>query len=452
MDLHINNNGIIGGYYPVSILNTRDTAKVYDNYIEFDYSSLPYGITPLGIYAGNSRRVRIEENDVYYTGSIGWKPMGIYTDLCPAAYIECNRLYSQYDGIVCVGNMPNSTLKLNLMYGCNYGMYMNSATIGDQLSDSTQTDNRWVNIGTYKMSGSLNSATDWWYTTNASNEYSPIPYNTFSLYFLTTHTTNILPSSCGGGATTSTGGGSSLSSILNSTTTYDDNISENQYYEQVYKYDLYQENTSSLSSANSISFSGYQNIVQSNIDEFYNLQKEIADGNYQAAISTANGISASNTIEKTLLEVLKIQIAQGKDKRSYHSSTEYQQLMDIADESTLLTGYAVFEACGMLGIHPAVEYHMEGKTRSSKVEEDNNIAYVYPNPTNNNISIAISCKSSSEISIFDINGKLMLRKKMPSGIFIENIVLDNFSEGCYLIFIFDEQRNCIMRDKLLIVR
>jgi hypothetical protein len=50
-----------------------------------------------------------------------------------------------------------------------------------------------------------------------------------------------------------------------------------------------------------------------------------------------------------MMEKLDIQIAQGKDKRNYLSSTEYQQLMDIADESTLLTGYAVFEACGMLG-------------------------------------------------------------------------------------------------------
>jgi hypothetical protein len=38
-------------------------------------------------------------------------------------------------------------------------------------------------------------------------------------------------------------------------------------------------------------------------------------------------------------------------------------LMDVADESTLETGYAVFEACGMLGIHPVIERNVDFKRR-----------------------------------------------------------------------------------------
>ncbi len=56
-----------------------------------------------------------------------------------------------------------------------------------------------------------------------------------------------------------------------------------------------------------------------------------------------------------MMEISNIQIAQGKDKRDYLTSNEYLQLMSIANESTLLTGYAVFEACGMLGIHPTLK-------------------------------------------------------------------------------------------------
>jgi hypothetical protein len=449
--LDINNNGIVGGYYPVSVLNTRDTAKVYDNYIEFDYSSVPGGYTPKGIYGGNSGRIRIEENNVYYTGSSGWKPMGIYTDLCPAAYIECNRLYSQYDGIVCVGNMPNSTLKLNLMYGCNYGMYMNSATIGDQLSDSTQTDNRWVNIGTYRMSGTLNAPTNWWYYN--SSDYIPSPYNP-SLVALTPISTSILPGSCGGGTTTSMGGGSSLISMLNSTTTYTDNVSENQYYEKVYKYDVYKENTSSLSSASSVSFSEYQNIVQSNIDEFYSLQKEITDGDYQAASSTANGISASNVIEKDLLEVLKIQIAQGKDKRVYYTNTEYQQLINIANKNTLLTGYAVFEACGMLGIHPIIEYHMEVKTRSSQIENRENSAYVYPNPATNSISVTYSFEddASGIIHIYSIEGKFIASETLEADEIVKQINSSNFDNGMYFYTVYTTDGKFVNTGKFIILR
>jgi PKD domain/Right handed beta helix region/Secretion system C-terminal sorting domain len=447
--LRVWDNEIEGGYYPISFLNTR-RANVQDNFIEFDYSSVPAGYTPpMGIYAGNSRYAIIMGNDVYYTGSSGWKPMGIYADLSPDAYIECNRLYTQYDGIVCVGNMPNSTLKLNLMNGCTYGMYMNSATIGDQLSDSTQTDNRWVNSGTYKMSGTFNVPTNWWYTTNVSSEYSPLPTLTYNLF---AQSTSIAPSSCsGGGATSSMGGGDTESKLLESFI-YVNNTSENQYYEKVYKYGLIKDNTAVLFGASANTLSLYSNIQQSNIDEFFSLNNLIANENYLSAAVSSQSISASNNIEKSLLKVYDVQIAQGKDKRNYLSNTEYLQFMDIADESTLETGYAVFEACGMLGIHPVIEYHMEAKTRSAEVKDDENVASVYPNPTNNNISVSINCKITSELSIFDINGRLMLRKVMPSGMYIDNIVLDNFAEGCYLIFIFDEQKNCIMRDKLLIVK
>ena len=126
--------------------------------------------------------------------------------------------------------------------------------------------------------------------------------------------------------------------------------------------------------------------------------------------------------------------------------------MDIADESTLLTGYAVFEACGMLGIHPVVEYHSGVKTRSSQIEDKENTAYVYPNPANNNISVDINCNSNALLRIFDINGRLMLEQKMPSGTYIKQINLNDLAEGCYLIFIFDGNKDCIMRDKLLIVK
>jgi PKD repeat protein len=454
MDLHINNNGIIGGYYPVSILNTRDTAKVYDNYIEFDYSSLPYGITPLGIYAGNSRRVRIEENDVYYTGSIGWKPMGIYTDLCPAAYIECNRLYSQYDGIVCVGNMPNSTLKLNLMYGCNYGMYMNSATIGDQLSDSTQTDNRWVNIGTYKMSGSLNAYTRWWYTTNASSEYSPIPYNTGTLWNLQALTTNILPSSCsGGGAATSMGGGSFIS-VISKDYIYTDNVTENEYYEDTYKYDLIKDNYSLISPSNNAITSYYNSLLNTNIDKFSQVKSFISNKQYANATTILNSINATNSIEKSMIEVYEIQIAQEKASRTDFTNSEYNRLLDVSVLSTLENGYGVFEACGMLGIHPIIERNFEVKTRSSIVEDKESSAFVYPNPTSNTATVKYQFEEGQggELLLYSIEGKLVKKYVLDANESERSINISNLDEGIYLYSIYSTKGNLVNQGKLVVLR
>jgi Secretion system C-terminal sorting domain/PKD domain len=448
------NNEIEGGYYPISFLNTR-RANVQDNYIEFDYDSVPTGYTPMGIYAGNSRYATIMGNDVYYTGSSGWKPMGIYTDLCPSAHIECNSLYSQYDGIVCVGNMPSSTLKLNLMNGCTYGMYMNSATIGDQLSDSTQTDNRWVSTGTYKMSGGFNSLTNWWYTTNASSEYNPNPYSP-SFLNINDLPLTALPGSCSGGAATSMGGGS-VSSIISKDYVYTDNVAENEYYEDTYKYDLIKDNYSLISTSNNAITSYYNSLLNTNIDKFSQVKLLISNKQYANATTILNSINATNSIEKSMIDVCEIQIAQEKAGRLDFTNTEYNSLLNVSALSTLENGYGVFEACGMLGIHPYIELNVDPKTKSMMQDSKQESAFVYPNPATNTATVKYQFEEGQEgqggeLMLYSIEGKLVMKYILYANESERSINISNLDEGIYLYSIYSSRGNLVNQGKLVILR
>jgi hypothetical protein len=154
------------------------------------------------------------------------------------------------------------------------------------------------------------------------------------------------------------------------------------------------------------------------------------------------------------MEKLEIQIAQGKDKRVYYTNTEYQQLMNIANESTLLTGYAVFEACGMLGIHPIIERNIEVKTRSSIVEDKESSAFVYPNPTSNTATVKYQFEEGQggELMLYSIEGKLLMRYSLLANEKEKSINISNLDEGIYLYSIYSTKGNLVNQGKLVVLR
>jgi hypothetical protein len=154
------------------------------------------------------------------------------------------------------------------------------------------------------------------------------------------------------------------------------------------------------------------------------------------------------------MEITNIQIAQGIDKRDYLTSNDYLQLMSIANESTLLTGYAVFEACGMLGIHPVIEYHMEAKTRSSQVEDKDNTAYVYPNPASNSVSVSYSFGDNigGYIQIYSVEGKLLLSELLSANSMIKEINTIDFDNGIYFYSVHTSKGEFVDNGKIIILK
>jgi len=336
-----------------------------------------------------------------------------------------------------------------LMNGCTYGMYMSSATIGHQLSDSTQTDNRWVNISSYRISGTLNAPTNWWYY-NGSNDYSPIPNNAVSI---TEIGVSSPPASCGGGASSSMGGGS-ISNNISANYTYTDNVAENEYYEDSYKFDLIKDNYSLMSTSNNAITSYYNSLLNTNIDEFSQVKSFISNEQYANATIMLNSIYATNSIEKSMIEVYEIQIAQEKAERMYLINSEYDALLDISVLNTLEYGYGVFEACGMLGIHPFIERNVDQKTKSMMQDNTQESAFVYPNPASNTATVKYQFEDGQggELMLYSIEGKLVMNYTLYANINERSINVSKFDKGIYLYSIYSSRGNLVNQGKLVILR
>jgi hypothetical protein len=155
-----------------------------------------------------------------------------------------------------------------------------------------------------------------------------------------------------------------------------------------------------------------------------------------------------------MMEITNIQIAQGIDKRDYLTSNEYLQLMGIANESTLLSGYAVFEACGMLGIHPIIERNFEVKTRSSIVKDNKNTVSVYPNPATNSVSVSYSFEDniSGYIQIYSVEGKLLLSELLSANSMIKEINTIDFDNGIYFYSVYTSKGEFVDNGKIIILK
>jgi Secretion system C-terminal sorting domain len=129
-------------------------------------------------------------------------------------------------------------------------------------------------------------------------------------------------------------------------------------------------------------------------------------------------------------------------------------LMDIAVENTLLTGYAVFEACGMLGIHPVIERNIDLKTRSAEVDDRKSTVRVYPNPASNSTTVAYRFVDNigGGIMLYSLEGKFLLKEVLPAN---ENVVVINtskFDNGIYFYSVYSKTGELVENGKLIILR
>lgn len=84
---------------------------------------------------------------------------------------------------------------------------------------------------------------------------------------------------------------------------------------------------------------------------------------------------------------------------------------------------------------------------ATKSYEFENFA-LYPNPNSGNFTVQFDSKSNNKINIkvHDISGRLIFDKQFPnSGIFNQNLQLDNPKSGIYLVSISDGEKNIVKR-------
>jgi hypothetical protein len=155
-----------------------------------------------------------------------------------------------------------------------------------------------------------------------------------------------------------------------------------------------------------------------------------------------------------MMEKLEIQIAQEKAGKLDLTNTEYNCLLNVSALSTLEYGYGVFEACGMLGIHPIIERNIEVKTRSSIVEDKESSAFVYPNPTSNTATVKYLFEEGQggELLLYSIEGKLVKKYVLYANESERSINISNLDEGIYLYSIYSTKGNLVNQGKLVVLR
>ncbi len=126
-----------------------------------------------------------------------------------------------------------------------------------------------------------------------------------------------------------------------------------------------------------------------------------------------NHITVEQIHEQNLLEVQKIQVAQllAEDKQLEEKSIYI--LESVANQCDAVGGEAVQTARAMLTWHNADKYSFERETSCNeeilfKTKRSNyESVKIYPNPTDGNIILEKKTNDIAELSIFDMNGRLV---------------------------------------------
>lgn len=72
------------------------------------------------------------------------------------------------------------------------------------------------------------------------------------------------------------------------------------------------------------------------------------------------------------------------------------------------------------------------KSSANELNKTND-CFVFPNPTNGNLTINSVKKTIKSIEIVDINGKIVIQKSAPDEIFVKNINIGHMNNGMYFI-------------------
>jgi len=377
-----NIQGVQGSQTQIALISNN---YVYINNPDFN---LPY--TSNGILVENSPYAFIQVNSVSKSsGSISdstsaKKLNGIYVQLSPNSDICQNSLLRMGCGLRFFGTMPNTKLKRNAMsINYYYGIRLDNANIGRQGDTTYAWRNSWVTTSSnYRVQGTPSVLTKWNYDglLNPNNPYCPVPnsvspFNYLQLLnktsFITTCAIPVqLPLSM------------QYNPIVNNNYDYILTPDENRYWDKQYFYNDMQSSPSLLSSlalSNTNYQSFYYTIDNSNIGEFARVNALMNTEDYVNAEIRNAAISPTNDIEKNRQIVNRIYLDTWAKHRFEFTNDERTTLENIALQSPLLEGNAVYSARVMLGITVQSTSTVK-RMNQNTTNAINSVGSIYPNP------------------------------------------------------------------------
>jgi len=182
----------------------------------------------------------------------------------------------------------------------------------------------------------------------------------------------------------------------------------------------------------------FDSIKEANIGEFMQVYDLIEEGSYEEATALNNSIVPEQDVFLNLKTVLGIYLATWCNEKYTFSTSEYETLFAIANQTPYEGGDAVYTARIMIGFEPdehGVAYRLH---KYDKVEEKEELI-LYPNPASNEVTIEFTNDAFENVNallqVYSITGKLIYQTSFNTNNSFKVLSVDMLKNGVYIYHI-----------------
>jgi hypothetical protein len=412
--------------------------------------------------------------------------LGIRVATCQGAQIVDNYVFGFGQSITTYGNLTGTQFSCNELKMYKYGFYWSAFTsLSNQgIFNVRNTHNEWAShpaiVDNLKLDSIVSNSNImnggdvyWYYNSNFGLSWIPnaVPINN-SLHHIIPTINNSATHLCAGGSGsgtpggggTGTGGGSSMNSVLYlydnledpelrdwlfedilQGQEYVDLQNEYRAYDAEFLYNMLKEDTSMMflggdRDADYQSF--FDSIKETELGKFEQVYRLIQDGSFDEAQIMNESLVPGLDIFVNLKTVLAIYLDSWCKERYELTTTEYQTLYEIANQTPYAAGDAVYTARIMIGYEPD-EHEVAYRVHKPNSTTDKEQVKLYPNPASESVTIEFENvdfkQVNAELNVYSITGKLiesyhfqtsnsykvLSTERLQNGIYLYHIRLDN---------------------------
>jgi hypothetical protein len=441
-------------------------AEINNNGINLaNYSSRP---NFFGIQLISSNLIQIKENAISKQGADPYRsrPFGISIETSDDLTLNSNTMYKTGTGIRAFNSILPSVLQCNYMDRNWQGIRFVNSDLGDQGSSTQPSDNQWVSGVSTDFVGvpSFIIQRNWWVRDNTNTT----AYSTANLFPggpsapLFQQGSPIPTSTCTSPCIGPNCRNTYFADVITEQGNYASLDIENQYLAKTIVYKALEADSSiynSGASTDSLFEAFYDSMKIANAGLFDETTKLLSQNDYTNASTIINSITPENNSEYNQKIVNEIYAATWAREIDEFTTSQYNQLFDIANQNPISGGIAVYAARVMLDIDIDDEISsQEARIRKNILDTKENLSsnlaeklVLYPNPATNFVTLSTTIGN-------ELNGKIEITNSLGSIVYTSNvenvksidISTDSFSSGIYYL-LFRNNHSGNVRLKLIIL-
>ncbi len=415
-----------------------------------------------GIKVSNSDNSYVANNTISNTAiiptSLNTPAMkGISIETSPRARVSENKMTHMAAGIYGFFTCPNSSFTCNTNDRCYNGFNFLNATISDQGTTSSSSNNQWIQnlTTTGDITGSFGSMFTWYYNGAINSNTNPVNHTT-TLTNYPTYTPAAINLNCSPPAFASqvTYREAMLGEILRNEIVYDTLSQQYKLLDSIFAYKEISKDTTLLhlgTFEDALYQALYDSLKKSNIGKFQQVLNYVQDSilpDTLAAKLANQNIQSQNTSDENqklvnaiyLNEIKNMEDSLGGAKALPYDSTEIAQLLNVAYQNPMHGGTAVYQARAMLFIDVIDDVFSEKHLIHHNLPIVANLAEykMYPNPNNGTmqLSYSLSENETGYVIITNLFGEKVNSYKLINGTNTINITEAELNDGIYFYQVY----------------